>query len=194
MLARLQRDTSLYHGDADGHRLALVGGAVTPERYRGFLGRIYGFEMPVEVALALTLGLDDVLDLRARGQIRLLRADLLALGVLDASALPRCRSISIPGVPEALGWAFALERNTALHGIVERHVRERIPEPMRTAGSYFAVQDRSAGTRLRELGEAMDRVATRPTIAARITNGAKAAFRCQRSWYDLVVPPGLRVA
>lgn len=194
MLTRLQHVTEHYHGDADSHRLALIGSAVAVDAYRGFLGRIFGFEMPVEAALTLTLGLDEVLDLRARGQIRLLRADLCGLGVIDPSSLPRCRSVPIRDVPEALGWVYAMERNTSLHGVLERHLHDRLPAVMRVAGSYLAVQERSAGARMRDLGHALDRVATRPSIVHRISQGAKAAFRCQRSWYELVVPPGLRVA
>lgn len=185
MLARLQKATELYHGAASAQRLELIGGAVTVDRYRGFLDRVHGFEMPVEAALTLTLGLDDVLDLRGRNQIRLLRADLRGLGVGDPATLPRCLSVPIHDVPEALGWVYAVERNTALHGVLERHLHDRLPDVMRQAGSYLAVQERSVGARMRDLGHALDSVATRPAIADRIIHGAKAAFRHQRSWYEL---------
>jgi heme oxygenase len=187
MLARLQWETELYHGDADTHRLALLDGTMTVDGYRDFLGRVFGFEMPIEAAFSLTLGFDELIDVSARGQIRLLRADLLHLGVLDPASLPRCRSIRIHDVPDALGWAFVIERNTAFHGIVERHLRDRFPNAMRGASSYLAAHERT-GARWRELGDAMDRVATRPSIADRISNAAKSAFRCQRRWYELAEP------
>ena len=188
MLARLHRETAADHGDGDAHRRALLDGAVDAARYRAFLAHVYGFEAPVEAALAITAGVDLALDLRARGQVRLLRADLLAMGVVNTSTLPRCTAVAIGDVAQALGWAYMLERDNQLHGLVERHLRSRLPGVMRVAGSYLAVQERSAASRLRELGEAIDRVALRPAIAGRIVAAAKAAFRCQRSWYQLAMP------
>jgi len=195
MLSRSSRETQRYHHVADSDRLAILGGTLDRAQYATFLQRIYGFESPVEAALMMTDGLDQWLDLRDRGHIRLLRADLQALGITDPNLLPRCPTIFPFHHPaEALGWIFAVERNTLLHGVIERHLRGRMPDVLKTAGSYLAGQQRSNGLRLRDLGSAMDRIAKDPACAERIVSGAKAAFRVQHGWYEVAVPPRLRVA
>jgi heme oxygenase len=194
MLARLSRETAHYHQVADNARLAILG-AADPARYAGFLIRIYGFEAPLEAALLMTPGLDEWFDLRGRGHLRLLRADLQSLGVGDPNQLPRCSTISPFRHPaEALGWVYVAQRNTLLHGIIERQLRGPLSELLKIAGSYLAGQQRSNGLRLRDLGAAMDGVATSLASSDRIVAGAKAAFRAQHGWFDLAVPSRLRVA
>jgi len=180
MLLRLKRETAVHHATADNDRLSILGASAEATTYSAFLSRIFGFESPIESALAMIEGLDELVDLRARSHIRLLRADLQALGTIDASQLQRCSMASPPRqAPEALGWMYTVERNTLSHGVIERHLRSRLPAVMRVAGSYLSAQTKSTGARFRELGVAMDRVANSPAIAERIVNAARTAFRCQ---------------
>jgi heme oxygenase len=184
MLARVKRETEPCHGAADADRMAVMSTTLAPASYVAFLSRIYGFEAPVEGALGLTQSLDVLFDLRGRTQIRRLRSDLIALGIFDPSALPRCTTVfPFREVPIALGWMFVLERNSLLHGLIERHLRVRLPEWLALAGTYLAAQERSAGTRWRELGEAMDRVGRNPHDADQIVYAARMAFRAQHGWY-----------
>lgn len=195
MLSRLNRETQPHHGVADNDRLAMLGNSADRERYASFLTRVYGFEAPVEAALLLTDGLDPWLDLRDRAHLKLLRADLQALGISDPNQLPRCSTVFPFRHPaEALGWVYAIERNTLLHGVIERHLRSRMPDVLKSAGSYLAGQQRSNGLRLRDLGAAMDRMARQAGCADRIVHGARAAFRAQHGWYEVAVRPRLRVA
>lgn len=195
MLARLSRETKPHHLAADNDRMAMLGAGADPALYAAHLKRIYGFEAPVETALAMTAGLGDWIDLRDRGHLRLLRADLQSLGVTDPNTVPRCTAVpSFRDVAEALGWIFAVERNTLHHGTIERHLRGRMPSVLRSAGSYLAGQHRSNGQRIRDLGNAMDRLAKDSTLAQRIVAAAKAAFRTQHGWYDVAVPHRTRVA
>ncbi len=196
MLARLKRETVASHRAADDDRMSIMVAAATPATYLAFLSRIYGFEAPVESALAMASGLDEWLDVRGRTQIKLLRADLAALGVLDPAKLPRCTSVA-PFRNAAfalLGWLYVVERNTLLHGVIERHLRSRLPRELQLAGSYLASRERSAGARWRELGDAMDRVAKAPRIADHIVAAARAAFRGQHGWYQLAIPRREHVA
>ena len=189
MLARLQRETKTCHAAADEDRLAILASAPTLAMYRQFLARIHGFEAPVEVALVRTPDVDDWIDVRGRTQLRLLRADLAALGILDPARLPRCTSVPALAEPAAaLGWAYVLERNARLHGVIERHLRAALPEPMKHAGSYLGGQARSAGLRWRELGDTLDRLARTLHLADAIVNAARAAFRVQHGWYTLAAP------
>ena len=107
MLGRLSRETKHYHQSADNDRLAMLGVAADRSQYAAFLARVYGFKSPLEAALMMTDGLDQWLDMRDRGHLRLLRADLQALGVSDPNTLPRCRTIFPFRHPaDALGWCM----------------------------------------------------------------------------------------
>lgn len=195
MLARLSRETKQYHALADNDRIAMLGAAVDTALYTAFLTRVYGFEAPVEAALLMTSGLDEWIDLRDRGHLRLLRADLQSLGITDPSSAPRCSTVFPFRQPaEALGWIYAVDRNMLLHGVIDRHLRGRMPTVLKGAGSYLAGQQRSNGLRFRELGNAMDQIAKDSTVGDRIVAAAKTAFRAQHSWYEVAVPPRLRVA
>lgn len=191
MLARLKAETHRHQITAESDRLQLIrGGAPTVPGYIAFLKRVYGFEAPVESAFAMTPDLDQVIDVRSRGQMRLLRCDLTALGVVDPAATPRCSTI-VPfrSVADALGWMYMIERNTQLNGQLYRHLETHIPMQLRIAGSYLSSFDRGAGPRRwRELGEALDRFAKPPAQAERVVSAAQAAFRCQRFWYEDRLP------
>jgi heme oxygenase len=194
MLSRLDRETRHYHEVADTNRLAILG-AADRAQYTTLLTRVYGFEAPVEAALMMTDGLDLWLDLRGRGHLRLLRADLQSLGIADPNQLRRSSTIFPFRHPaEALGWVYAIGRNTLLHGVIHRHLGDRMPEVLKSAGAYLAGQQRSNGLRLRDLGDALDRIAKDPVRAERIVSGAKAAFRVQHGWYEVAVRPHLHVA
>jgi heme oxygenase len=193
MLARLSRETKQHHQVADTDRLAMLG--ADPALYTALLKRIYGFEAPVDTALLMTSGLEEWTDLRDRGHLRLLRSDLASLGVTDPSTLPRCATVApFRHAADALGCMYAVERNTSLHGLIDRHLRGRMPSVMKGAGSYLAGRQRSNGQRIRDLGTAMDRLAKDPAIAERIATTAKAAFRAQHAWYDVAISQRSRVA
>src|SRR5438874_2798011 len=107
MLGRLSRETKFHHQAADNDRLAMLGAAADKGRYAAFLSRVHGFEAPLEAALLMTDGLDQWVDMRDRGHLRLLRADLTALGVTDPKTLPRCATIfPFRHSAEALGWIY----------------------------------------------------------------------------------------
>ncbi len=195
VLARLDRETRQRQASADNDRLLLMTSSATPELYRNFLVRVFGFEAAVETMLHMTPGLDDVVDLRSRAHVRLLKSDLAALAVTSVAHLPRCRSV-VPFAchADALGWMYVVERNVLLHGVLRRHLASRLPEQLASAGAYLTGNERALGARLRELGEALDAIARAPGMADRVVAAAHAAFRSQRHWFADATAERARVA
>jgi heme oxygenase len=182
VLSRLQRETRLCHADADADRMAVMTASITPTAYRSFLVRIYGFEAPSDEALARIPGLGAYIELAAYTQCALLEVDLMALGIQDPAAYPRCELSQIATTAVALGWLYVLERNALVHGVVARYLHHRMPGPMSLAGSYL---DEPRALRWRELGLALDRFAGNDDVRIdEIVYGARFAFRSQRSWYQ----------
>lgn len=195
LLARLDQETRHRHALADADRIALVTATVTSEEYRWFLERVYGFEAAVEAAIQMTPGLGDVIDLRSRVQLRLLKSDLSALGVTNPARLPRCKSVALFHTQhDALGWIYVLDRNQLLHGVLRRHLAKQLPAQLAIAGTYLAGNDRAAASRRRELGDALEGVAGTAIDADRIVVAAHAGYRCQRHWFAEIVPPRLKAA
>src|SRR5678815_3980647 len=117
MLARLDAETRAYHVSADGLWRDLMEGSSTPATYMHHLVRVYGFEAPLEAALAYTPGLASVIDVRGRVRSGLTVRDLLALGISAAriAELPQCMLAPFATVAEALGWMYVSERSSVLH-------------------------------------------------------------------------------
>src|SRR5690348_7828038 len=112
LLTRLDMETRSYHADADGVWLDVLAGTVTVERYRELLARVYGFEAPLEAALAYTPHLPTLIDLRRRMRSGLLAQDLLALGMKPAqlAMVQQCMIAPFRGAAEALGWLYVHAR------------------------------------------------------------------------------------
>ena len=183
-LTRIDDETRARHSEADAHRLSLTSEPPSAATYRQFLLRLYGFEAPVEAALQATPGIADVFDVRARLHTRLLRADLAALGVVDLTRAPRSGTVPLfHDVLEALGWTYVIERGRMLSSIVQRHVAQHLPALGATATSYLRAE-RSAGTRMRELGATFDSVVRSDTDIDRVLVAAHGAFRAQSHWFS----------
>jgi len=188
MLWRVRRETTAHHATADRDRLSVLSDAADISGYAAYLARVYGFEAPIESALANTRWVDALIDFGGRNQIGLLRSDLHALGV-EHRGLPRCATgFPFPHPAEALGWMYVIERNTLLHFAIGRQLRWRVPS------RYFATEPHTTGTRLRALGAAMERVCAVENVSDRIIAAAKIAFELQRDWYAAVAVPRRRVA
>jgi heme oxygenase len=187
MLARLAIETFAHHASADADRLWLLDQpAITAHGYRRLLRRIYGFEAPLEAALALTPGLDLGL-LRPRLKTARLAGDLLTLGMSERelAEIPRVAIAPFRAVPQALGWMYVVERQTLLHGLLYRRLATANRGELAGAGSYLAHHGATPGARFRELGTAIDRVASVVGTPDRIVAAAHAGFRAQRRWFRL---------
>ena len=179
MLVRVMLETRTHHARADEDRLGLLDRR-TIAGYRAFLARIYGFEAPFEAALSASHLPAALVEPRLKAER--LRADLRELGGAAAyiDGLPRCPIRTFRSDAEALGWLFAVERNTLLHGQLYRHVAAWLPG---LSHAYLGAYD-SPGARMRELGELLDSACITTTAPDRICASAREAFRSQHQWFD----------
>ena len=181
MLARLGAETAIFHAEADGdvdHFLFKAN--ATGADYRLFLERQYGFIAPLETSLLTADGVPGLLDLSRRAKAARIVHDLLALGLdLDrVSELPQCLSIpTFRGAASALGWMYVAERAMLASAVITRHLVSVLPDEMRGASSYLTSYAGRVGKMWRELGDAMDHIATTPAVGDRMVMSAGEAFR-----------------
>jgi heme oxygenase len=185
MIERLNDETRIHHAEVDGDFDLLFRDDAASTHYQYFLMRVYGFEAPLESALAMTPNLGLMLDLRERQKTSFLAQDLLALGLRpqELAELPLCLVIpTYRGAAEALGWMYVVERSTLAHSVIRRHLLTKLPREMRYASAYLQAYSGVIGARWREFGIKLDDVARTPAISDRIVEAANEAFRCQRRW------------
>ena len=182
MLQQLDYSTRGYHVSADAPRLALLGPNVTQAKYVDYLSRTYAFEAPIEARWQATPGLDRVIDVPRRLRTGFLASDLRAVGCAPDNLMPA----SFVGIEQALGWMYVVERGRRMNGLLQRHLRQRMPAVLAIAGNYFAASS-PVGTRWEQLGVTLDQVARHSAIADQILNAAHRAFRALRLTQPLPV-------
>ena len=182
-IIQLNLATRGHHVAADTPWLDLMVPAVSKHRYLKHLIQIYGFEAPLEAAFRYTPKLSALIDLRGRTRSGLLAQDLMRLG-MSASRLADVpqRFTTFGTAAEALGWMYVIERATLLHGGVRRYLTQRLPE-VSNATSYLAAYDSATGLRWNELGNALDAVASTPSVTHQILRAANQGFRALCSWF-----------
>jgi heme oxygenase len=189
MLTLLDMETRDQHAVVDGYWLDLMSSGVTREQYKAQLIRIYGFEAPIESALAYTPHLV-IADRRERTRSALIVQDLLALGSTPGkiTALAQCSSIAPFSDPaEALGWKYVIERPSQLHSAIKRNVVSRISD-VANACAYFSACDGIAAARWQQFGLLLDDVSKRPGATDRMVLAAKSAFTAMTDWFQRTVP------
>lgn len=190
MLTRLNLETRGLHRDADAIWVDLLTGEVTLDQYVAALTVAYGFEGPVESAVALTPGVTALVPLRQRARSGYIVQDLLTLGLSPSriARLPQCGQI-VPfrDLAEALGWLYVVERATLLHDMVRRHVKQCLSGM--DAFSYLSAYDGVAGLRWQELGQALDAASGNDVDAQdQIVASSRDAFATQRIWVEAEAP------
>jgi heme oxygenase len=184
LLLRLNRETLGHHANADATWQELLGPEVSRDDYIDQLIRVYGFEAPLEGALAYAPDMNK-LERREQARSGLIVEDLLVLGMRPAqiAQLAQCPEVRPFGDSlHALGWLYALERATMIHGTLRRHLISTFPDIVR-ATTYLAAGESSTAERWRELGGVLERVATSPALEDRIIAGAHAALASQCRWF-----------
>ena len=182
MWSALEAATRDCHGDADEPWVELLTGVVSTSAYRDLLVTMYGFEAPVEAAFALTPKLGLVLDLRARARASWIVQDLLDLGMRPArlARLPQCAEVlPFRDTIEAIGWLYVVERSTPLHQLLATAVARGLPLAPLTFLSTRGYEMRKAA-----LEQAFELVATDDESYTRVIDAARAAFACQRQWFE----------
>lgn len=183
MLTRLQLETRALHPEADAPWVELMSSGATREGYVATLVATYGFEGPIEAAVAMTPGVNTIVPLRPRSRTGFIVQDLLTLGLSPSriARLPQCcHVVPFRDVSEALGWMYVVERATLLHDSVRRYLESRLPALR--AFTYLSAYDGVTGQRWQELGHALDYVALTNDSAAQIVSAAKAAFATLHDW------------
>jgi heme oxygenase len=183
MLARLNLETQAFHALADEGWRSLLTPEITTARYIDQLVRVYGFEGPLEAALAYTPNLELVLDVHKRYRAGFIAQDLIGLGMRpsEVARLPQQTIAPFASPLEALGWMYVAERATPLHDEVRRYINVRLPEA-KQACVYLSANDGHVGARWHSLGIALDRGARTQRMADEIISGAHAGFRCWLEW------------
>jgi heme oxygenase len=188
-LIRLNLDTRDLHPSIDRFWLALIDKPTTTEaEYREHLERAYGFEAPIEAALAYTHRLQELVGVTHRFRSGLIAQDLLNLGVpaQKLASLPQAAVAPFSSISEALGWLYVHERATLIHGTVCGVVLDRLPH-LAHASSYLCAHSGHIGSRWDELGETLDALARTPMIYQRISRAAVDAFETAIAWYGVDV-------
>jgi heme oxygenase len=194
-LVRLDLETRDEHAVADEPWLSLCEDARTPceQDYMRVLVRTYGFEAPLEAALAYTPHFEALVDMTGRYRSGLIAQDLLVLGLGagQVASVAQCMIAPFASVAEALGWLYVHERATLCHERVRATLLARAPG-LKAATAYLTASAGTATRRFEDLGAAIARIARTSLIEDRVVSGARAAFRTQRGWTG--APQAFRVA
>ena len=197
MIERLHVDTRRYHAEADADFDVVFRTNCSSSHYLAFLLRVYGFEAPLESALALTPNLELMIDLSERRKAHYLVKDILTLGLqpVELDDIPQCMTIpQFRGAAEALGWMYVVERSTLAHCVIRRHLLTVLPREMSRASEYLQSYAGVVGRRWRDFGTLLDDIARQPAIADRIVTAANEAFRAQRRWIQVEQANGILAA
>ena len=188
MLMRLELETRSYHADADRTWIELLDRYVTPADYAARLVRVFGFEAPLEAALAYTPHLTTLVELRPRFRSGLIAHDLIALGrrPSEVATLPQCMIAPFRGIAEALGWLYVMERATLLHGAVHRRLVAHLE--LAPACAYVTAYEGVVGARWEELGRMLDSFGRAAPVQQQIITAARDAFTCAIDWHQGAVP------
>jgi heme oxygenase len=185
MLTRLNLDTQAFHAPADAGWRDLVTPEISIASYRSELIRLYGFEGPLDAALAYTPRLELAINAHERYRAGYIAQDLMALGMRpgEVARLPQKLLAPFTSPLEALGWMYVADRARPMHAQVRRYIHERLPQA-RQACVYLAANDGHVSARWQRLGQALDRAARTSRMADEILAGAQAGFRAWIEWRE----------
>lgn len=185
MLTRLNLETQAFHALADSGWRGLLAPEISTASYMSELVRVYGFEGPLEAALAYTPHLGLAINVHERYRAGYIAQDLMTLGMLpgEVARIPQLLIAPFASPLEALGWIYVAERSTPLHEEVRRCVAARIPQA-KQACVYLTANEGHVGARWHSLGQALDKSARTARMADEIISGAHAGFRAWLEWRD----------
>lgn len=179
LIDRLHEATRPFHSAVDED---LTSRRVNGRRYQRYLARTYGFVAPVERSITTTPDIESFVDLRRFNKEELLRHDLLALHYTRKAidSLPQCSIPLFRTAPEALGWAYFLERSTRSNNATYRVLATEIPGEIAFASSYIKCYFGAVGEMWTAFELALDLVPQ--SEAATVIDSALAAFRAHDRW------------
>jgi len=186
LLVRLDVETRAFHAEAEAPWLELVAAHRHVGRYDYVeqLVAAYGFDAPLEAALAYTPHLAAFVDVGARFRSGLITQDLMTLG-LTPSAVAGLRQMMIApfaSVAEAMGWLYVHQRATLLFESLRDALVERVPE-VAAATSALCIHAGKTAAMWDALGPPLDHVARTTAIEDRVVYAAHDAFRSLVTWH-----------
>jgi heme oxygenase len=143
----------------------------TADTYRRFLCMLYGFQAPLEAAIAMTPGID-LQFVDARMKTRHIARDLMALGLTrrEFQMLSRRQTIEPFENPAvALGWMYSTERLMPHVDVLRTQLECELPIVFALANGFMSTYEYVTELRWRQYGSMIDRVAKKygaPTIIA----------------------------
>ena len=185
LLVRLAAETRAFHPEADAPWLDLVatGRPLGRFDYVEQLVSAYGFDAPLEAALAYTPHLGDVIDVHPRFRAGLIAKDLIELG-LSAGAvagIQQCMIEPFATPEEAFGWLYVHERCTLMFEHVSSELCRRIPD-LCDAMSYLHANAGHIGAAWETFAQALERVSATPEAQQQVVDAARDAFLAARHW------------
>jgi heme oxygenase len=186
ILARLEQETRAFHPEVEKPWLQLVAAGRRPTRddYIALLIKTYGFESPLEAALAYTPHLSSLIEAHRRFRSGLIAQDLLKLGISPQrlTELPQRMIAPFSTVAEAMGWLYVHERATTIHDRVRRELAWRLPI-VGEASSYLGACQGIANVLWDDFARALASFAQGEDSEQRIIAAATDGFRTAATWY-----------
>lgn len=181
MHARLRAETASDHEMAES-AVDLLGATLSRESYRATVALLYGFQAPIEAALAETAA-EVGCGLALRPRAHELARDLSALGLsaADVDALPRCAVLPVFERREhVVGSLYVIEGSRLGGRIVARALIDRLGIDAATGGAYFH-GDGDVGARWREVLAWLEREAE-VCLADQVIAAARDTFATLNRW------------
>lgn len=187
IIARLNSETRSFHEVADHIWYDLVDGDEPPTKaeYMRALVAVYGFEAPLEAALAYTPRFEGCVGNVIRYRSGFIAQDLLHLGLAPTQLgdISQCLIAPFATVLDALGWFYVHQRALLAHEAIRRDLIAQVPT-LATACSYLSSYAGAVGVHLDEVAGVMQRHAPSPATQGRVVAAALEAFRTLRAWLD----------
>lgn len=183
MLNRLDLETRAFHAAADEGWRSLMTPAISTAAYIDELVRVYGFEGPLEAALAYTPNIEVVIHVHERYRAGYIAQDLMALGMRpgEVARIPQHVIAPFANPLEALGWLYVAARATPLQEQVRRYIAVRLPQAKQGC-VYLSANEGHVGALWQSLGQALDHAARSPRMADEIIAAAHTGFRTWLEW------------
>lgn len=187
--ARLRAESREAHAGLEA-ALGFLDEHVAPARYAALIRRWYGFHAVLEPRLDRWHEQSRVLDWPPRRKLRLLTADLAALGVRGPAvrAIPHCPVVpDVATSAQALGVLYVVEGATLGGAVLDRRLeRSGIPADARR---FLSSYRQDVGPAWKRFGAATDRwVAGDPVREDAVVAAALETFAALRCWLPAAGP------
>lgn len=189
-LARLALETGRTHTRIEE---VLVGPLDFPSTagYRRFLCLLYGFQAPLETALAQTPEVDEEF-VASRSKARFIASDLLSLGLTrhEHHLLSRRQTIGpFENAAQAYGWMYATERLMLQVDAMRARIENEMPVVISLANQFLYSCANNAELRWRQFGMLLDRVVARKRYdVEEIVASARVSVESLHGWLTQHMP------